>query len=135
MNEGIRTYLVGRRNRSAACDIELPESETSVSRRHLELTVTTDGRCYLVHLHPKNTTTVQVGGHWVPLSQDFVDWDAPLLLGNCRTTARELLARLGPAAMAPAAGPHGIPDDPPPPPVAGSGNLEWDVERGTFIRR
>lgn len=125
MNNGIRTYLVGRRNRTAACDIEVPQSESSVSRRHLELTITADGRCYLVHLHPRNTTRVQVGGQWVPISQDFVDWDAPLVLGNFRTTARELVSRLAP----------GPPDRPGIPNGCGTGVPEWDAERGTFIRR
>ena len=63
----IRTYLVGRRNSSVQCDIALPESETSVSRKHLELTVTASGQCYIVHVHPQNTTKVQGrDGVWLP---------------------------------------------------------------------
>jgi hypothetical protein len=123
MAEEIRTYLVGRRNSSVACDIVLPESEVSVSRKHLELTVTAAGQCYLVHLHPKNTTRV-LGrdGNWAPISQDYVGIDVPLLLGTYRTTARDLLALL----------PQGLSDAGEPSP---EGRLDWDPERGTFIRR
>ena len=95
MAEEIRTYLVGRRNSAVRCDIALPESEISVSRKHLELTVTAGGRCYIVHVHPRNTTKV-LGrdGTWVPVSQDYVDPDTPLMLGPYPTTARQLLALL-----------------------------------------
>ena len=123
MAEEIRTYLVGRRNSSVACDIALPESEVSVSRKHLELTVTATGQCYLVHLHPQNTTKV-LGrdGNWLPISQDYVEIDVPLLLGTYRTTALDLLSMLSQGA-APGANP---PSD---------GKLEWDPDRGTYMRR
>jgi hypothetical protein len=121
----IRTYLVGRRNSSVQCDIALPESETSVSRKHLELTVTASGQCYIVHVHPQNTTKVQArDGAWLPISQDYVDYDTPLMLGNHQTTARHLLAMLQQPAS-----------PPPLPPSAGRGQLEWDPERGTFLKR
>jgi len=120
----IRTYLVGRRNSSVQCDIALPESETSVSRKHLELTVTATGRCYIVHVHPQNTTQMQGrDGAWVPISQDYVDLDTPLMLGRYQTTARQLLALL--QAPAPA-GPQR---------AARAGPVEWDPERGTFLNR
>lgn len=122
----IRTYLVGRRNSSVQCDIALPENETSVSRKHLELTVTASGQCYIVHVHPQNTTKVKGrDGTWLPISQDYVEYDTPLMLGNHQTTARHLLALLQqpmlqrPVSLSP----------------AGSGQLEWDPERGTFLKR
>jgi hypothetical protein len=123
----IRTYLVGRRNSSVPCDIALPENETSVSRKHLELTVTASGHCYIVHVHPQNTTKVQGrDGAWLPISQDYVEYDTPLMLGTHQTTARHLLALLQqPGPPAPAS----------PPPLAGGGPLEWDPERGTFLKR
>ena len=125
MSEEIRTYLVGRRNSSVVCDITLPATETSVSRKHLELTVTASGRCYIVHVHPKNTTQTQAAdGRWVPISQDYVELDAPLLLGCYRTTARQLLALL----------PQGAPPLPSPEPAPGGGRVEWDPERGTYKR-
>ncbi|MCB1131803.1 MAG: FHA domain-containing protein [Verrucomicrobiae bacterium] len=126
MSGEIRTYLVGRRNSTIPCDIALPESETSVSRKHLELTLTPTGQCYLVHVHPRNTTRIQVpGGSWVSISQDYVDLDTPLLLGNYRTTARQLLDFLQ-GHHTPASGDS--------PPQRGPA-VEWDPERGTFIQR
>ncbi|MDE0597404.1 MAG: FHA domain-containing protein [Roseibacillus sp.] len=125
MSDEIRTYLVGRRNSTVSCDISLPESEKSVSRKHLELTVTAGGRCYIVHLHPKNTTQVQApDGSWKPISQDYVDMDTPLLLGTFRTTARSLVSQL--SAPAPPS---------PPPSDSSDPGVEWDPDRGTFIRR
>jgi hypothetical protein len=128
MNEEMRTYLVGRRNSTVSCDIALPASETSVSRKHLELTVTASGRCYIVHVHPKNTTRImRNSGAWEPVSQDYVDLDTPLLLGNYQTTARQLLAMVGnqpERSVDVAVG--GSP---------GNAKLEWDPERGTFLRR
>jgi hypothetical protein len=122
MSEEMRTYLVGRRNSTVACDIALPDSEKSVSRKHLELTVTKDSRCYIVHVHPQNTTKVQArDGSWVPISQDYVEFDAPLMLGNYRTTPRQLLAMLPRSGGQASAG--------------GGGQVEWDPERGTFLQR
>jgi hypothetical protein len=119
-------YLVGRRNSTVACDITLPEHEKSVSRKHLELTVTSSGQCYIVHVHPQNTTKVQArDGSWVPISQDYVELDAPLMLGNYRTSARLLLSLL----------PRSAAEQRPADPSSGGGQVEWDPERGTFLRR
>jgi hypothetical protein len=126
MSEEIRTYLVGRQNRSVSCDIAIPEREKSVSRKHLEITVTASGTCYIVHVHPKNTTKVLArDGTWVSISQDYVEMDAPLLLGDYRTTARQLLYLLGAPASQP---------DQMQPPIAAT-KVEWDPERGTFLPR
>jgi hypothetical protein len=122
MSLEMRTYLVGRRNSTVSCDIVLPEHEKSVSRKHLELTVTASGRCYLVHVHPQNTTKVTgPDGAGVSISQDYVDMDTPLLLGGYQTTARALLALL------PASG------GPTPPGGDPQGRVEWDPDRGSFI--
>jgi pSer/pThr/pTyr-binding forkhead associated (FHA) protein len=129
MSEPSRIYLVGRRNRTVSCDIELPESEKSVSRKHLELTVTASGQCYLVHVHPKNTTQVQASdGSWRRISQDYVALDTPLLLGEYRTTARQLLAMHRDSA------PASVPE-PAPQPEGRSPQLEWDPDAGTFKHR
>ena len=91
----MRTYLVGRSNTTQPCDIELPSHATSVSRRHMELSVTDDGRFYVVHLHPLNFTKVSRGGGWQAITQDYVESDEPLLLGDYQTTVRKLLSSLG----------------------------------------
>ena len=128
MYEEMRIYLVGRRNSTVSCDIALPASETSVSRKHLELTVTECGRCYIVHVHPKNTTRVLRNGDvWEPVSQDYVDFDTPLLLGKYQTTARQLLAMVNNQPNFAA--------DLTPKGVASDAKVEWDPDRGTFLRR
>lgn len=126
MAEEIRTYLVGRRNSTVPCDISLPESETSVSRKHLELTVTASGRCYIVHVHPQNTTQVlSRDGNWMVISQDYVDLDTPLMLGSHRTTARTLLSLLQQQPSYSSS----LQVSP------GGSQVEWDPERGTFMHR
>ncbi len=125
MNAQIRTYLVGRRNSTVSCDISVPEHERSVSRKHLELTLTASGECYLVHVHPQNTTEAQDrNGAWHQISQEYVELDTPLRMGDYQTTARNLLAML-PRVEAPAL----------PEPSPGGGEIEWDPDTGTFLRR
>ena len=87
----MRTYLIGRFNCQQPCDIALPASALSVSRKHLELSVTDDGRYYVVHLHPQNTTSVLRSGKWQRITQDYVLGDESLRLGDYETTARHLL--------------------------------------------
>ncbi len=94
ISEAVKTYFVGRRNSSIPCDIALPEHEMSVSRKHLEITPTADGQCYIVHTTSQNTTQLLNRGVWQPISQTFVELDTPLLLGAYQTTARRLLAML-----------------------------------------
>lgn len=115
------TYLVGRSNSRQPCDIELPAVEATVSRKHLELSVTDDGRFYVVHLHPRNTTAVYRGGSWRMITQDFVEGDEPLRLGTYETTARNLLALAGRRPTGPGSD-------------GGGGAFEWDPERGSFKR-
>jgi hypothetical protein len=119
----MRTYLVGRKNSSQPCDIELPVVEASVSRRHLEISITDEGRIYIVHLHPRNTTAVFRGGSWQAVTQEFVDLDEPLLLGKYETTVRGLLALTA----------QPMPDRAPS--ARGGVGMEWDPERGTFLHR
>jgi hypothetical protein len=119
----MRTYLVGRRNSSQPVDIELPGDATSVSRRHLELSVTDDGRYYVVHLHPRNFTKVNRGGAWQTITQDYVEADEPLVLGDFHTSVRQLLSSLG-GGKTPQTPEHNI----------GVNEFQWDPERGTFQR-
>lgn len=120
----MRTYLIGRRNTTQPVDIELPAGETSVSRRHLELSVTDDGRYYVVHLHPRNFTKVNRDGAWQTITQDYVDADEPLALGDYHTTVRQLLSALGGCDKTPQTPTHNIEAD----------EFQWDPERGTFQR-
>jgi hypothetical protein len=61
----------------------------------MELSVTDDGRYYVVHLHPRNFTKISRGGEWQTITQDYVESDEPLLLGDYQTTVRKLLSVLG----------------------------------------
>ncbi len=110
----MRTYLVGRSNSTQPCDIGLPESEMSVSRKHMELSITDDGRLYVVHLHPRNTTSVWRDGTWKLLTQDYVSEDDRLLLGKYETTARRLLSLTGTQA--------------------GAGQTSWETDGGTLLK-
>jgi len=130
----MKTYLVGRESTGNHCDILLPASERSVSRRHLEMTVSESGKCYLVHLHPVNVTRVwdAACGQWVDLKQQYVDWDAPLMLGDYRTSARQLLAGTSSAherAVAPETADvreEVVDRD------LNRGKIQWDPEAGSF---
>jgi len=120
----MRTYLVGRSNTTQPCDIALPSDAISVSRRHMELSVADDGRYYVVHLHPRNFTKVKRGGEWQTITQDYVEADEPLLLGDYQTTARKLLTSLG--------GPSSLRQAPTA--NAGSAVPQWDAECVTIKR-
>jgi hypothetical protein len=120
----MRTYLVGRRNTTQPVDIELPGDAASVSRRHLELSMTDDGRYYVVHLHPRNFTKVNRGGTWQTITQDYVEADEPLALGDYHTTVRQLLSTLGGGDRAPQTPAQNV----------GADEFQWDPERGTFQR-
>lgn len=115
------------------CDIALPGHETSVSRKHIELTVTEDGRCYIVHVHGRNTTLMQgMSGNWEPVSQAYVEMDTPLMLGGYRTSARALLSLLGGNLPEPP-----IPSPPypqcPAAPMGGNERVAFDPERGSYV--
>ena len=118
----MRTYLVGRSNTTQPCDIELPNDAMSVSRRHMELSVTDDGRYYVVHLHPRNFTKVNRAGGWQKITQDYVNADEPLLLGDYQTTIRKLLLTLD------------GPNSPRQAHATGGAESQWDPEHRTLQR-
>jgi hypothetical protein len=90
----------------------------------MELSVADDGRYYVVHLHPRNFTKVKRGGEWQTITQDYVEADEPLLLGDYQTTARKLLTSLG--------GPSSLRQAPTA--NAGSAVPQWDAECVTIKR-
>lgn len=120
-----RTYLVGRANSSIPCDINISAQESSVSRKHMELTVTDDGRYYVVHIHPRNTTKVLRNGSWITLTQDFVNPDEPLRLGSYETSVNQLL---GIVSNNQNVSPEGAQ-------AGNDGDYVWDEEAGTVVRR
>jgi hypothetical protein len=91
-----KVFLVGRKNSSRPCDINLPETELSVSRHHLELTVANNGVFYILNLEVRNSTMVKKpDGAWMTVTQAKVEVDTPIRLGEYETTPRKLLSMIG----------------------------------------
>jgi pSer/pThr/pTyr-binding forkhead associated (FHA) protein len=68
--------------------------DDSISRHHAELTLTSNGKYYLVDCGSSNGTEVNTGTGWKPLKQEFVrEEDEIRFAGRHRITVRELLAR------------------------------------------
>lgn len=116
-----KTYVIGRDNSRIRCDIYTPKREDSVSRQHLELTVTADGKFYINDINSTGGTFVLKNRQWERVSQCYVGIDQPVRLGEeFETTVRKLLAMKEPDA------PTVDPDAP-------SGEPEWDPETGEVI--
>lgn len=91
----LEIYSVGRENARIPCDIMVPAAEVSVSRPHLEITVTEDGMYYVVDVGSANGTSVLRDGQWHRLTQDYVRENERLRLGTYETTIQALLGRNG----------------------------------------
>jgi len=84
----MKTYLIGR---SYKANIVITDTERSVSGIHLELTVDTDGKFYIIDCNSTNGTYRKRGGRWIAIQQTYVSADEQILLGKYLTTVRELL--------------------------------------------
>jgi pSer/pThr/pTyr-binding forkhead associated (FHA) protein len=84
-----KTYSVGR-----GSDADIQISGQSVSRRHLELTKTNDGRYYLIDANSSAGTQIQRAGNWEPIRQGFVNADDYLLLGKESIQVQQLVAKM-----------------------------------------
>jgi hypothetical protein len=135
----VRTLVLGR---SPFADVVV--AEASVAPHHAELTITDDGRLYLVDCASKAGTWRQGAArgdgqdHWLALRQDFVAADEPLRLGDYRCTAAGLLrvardapARAGETAAMAAA--QAQPGDGGRQPLRG--RVERDALTGEIVRR
>ena len=71
-------------------DISLPDTEDTVSRRHLEIIIVDDGY-YLRDLESQNGTYLEQKGHMTPFTQGWVSKDQVIALGETRLTLAELL--------------------------------------------
>ena len=135
----MRTLVIGR---SPFADVVI--AEASVAPHHAELTVTDDGRLYMVDCAAaagawrQRAPRMDGEDRWEPLRQDFVAADEPLRLGDYRCTAAGLLrsARDAPArsgatpAMAAA---EASPADGGRQPLRG--RVERDARTGEIVRR
>lgn len=132
MSQPPQILVVGRANPASPYDIEIPASEKSVSRPHLEITIDRNGRYYVSHLG-QNATFMKVQGQWKPLLQDYVDADAPLKLGDYQTTIRELLANRLQKSFVPS--PPVQQKFPTPAPRERAKKQVWDAERAAIVWR
>jgi pSer/pThr/pTyr-binding forkhead associated (FHA) protein len=85
----MKTYLIGRSHKA---NIVIKDADRSVSGIHLELTVDTDGRFYIIDCKSTNGTYRKRGGRWIAIQQTYVSQDEQILLGKYLTTVRELLS-------------------------------------------
>lgn len=125
-------HTVGRKNSKTRSDIELPPEAACVSRRHLEITITANGRLYLVDFSaPHNATEIRTQDRWKKVTQTEVTPQTRLRLGGAyETTVADLLAR-APGRPAPPPPTPAPPVEPPKKP----GRPEWDPAGGTIRYR
>lgn len=135
----MRTLVLGR---SPFADVII--AEASVAPHHAEITVTDDGRLYLVDCAAAAGTwrqaTARPAGEprWLPLRQDFVAADEPLRLGDYSCTAASLLRAARDAPARPGATPamaaaEASPADGGRQPLRG--RVERDALTGEIVRR
>ena len=90
-------YQVGRENAQFKCDIYVPKDADTVSRHHLELTVTEDGQYFLNDLNSASGTFRRLpSGKWERMGQGYVELEEPIRLGKYETSVSRLLSLLPP---------------------------------------
>lgn len=88
---GPKIYLVGRENSTLKCHIYTPRREDTVSRQHLEITLTENGKIWLNDLDSAGGTFVKRNGTWERIGEGYVDRSDAVRLGEYRTTVSRLL--------------------------------------------
>ncbi|PKM04923.1 MAG: hypothetical protein CVV16_03305 [Gammaproteobacteria bacterium HGW-Gammaproteobacteria-6] len=83
------TFVVGR-----SPDADLVLSDPSISRRQIEITLTSDHRYFVTDCLSSSGTRVQRSGNWQTLTQDFVEPNELLSMGNTQYLLSDLLTRL-----------------------------------------
>ncbi len=83
----MKTYTIGRGSEAM---IQIQCDDDTVERIHAEITVTDDGRYYLVDRCSSNGTFVLADNQWRPHTKDYVAADAVIKLGAFRTTVSQL---------------------------------------------
>ncbi len=73
-------------------------ADPTVSRRHVDLVPTEDGRFYLADCGSKFGTHVRKGNAWRSIRQMFIGEQDEIRLGQYETTAAELVALMRPAS-------------------------------------
>ena len=83
----MKIYSIGRAN----ADVVIADEAAGISRLHAELTVTDDGRYYLVDCGSRYGTGVRRNGGWEVIKQTWVDLNDELKLGRRLVRVKELL--------------------------------------------
>ncbi|PAU89533.1 hypothetical protein CK507_01255 [Pseudomonas sp. WN033] len=83
------TFRVGR-----SLESDLVLDDPGISRKHMEITLTSDQRYFVVDCGTTGGTRVQRNGEWKDLSQDFIAPAELLELGDRQYRFAELIARL-----------------------------------------
>ncbi|TFH75022.1 FHA domain-containing protein [Gammaproteobacteria bacterium LSUCC0112] len=78
-------YVAGRNK-----DCEIVFDDPTVSRQHLEIAVTADGRFYLTDMNSSGGTAILRNDQWVALRQAFVEKTDQIRLGELLMTVQEL---------------------------------------------
>ena len=71
------TYTVGRSSQADICI-----ADPSISRIHMEITVTNDGRYFCADRMSTHGTFLKKNGEWKPLKQGYIDGADSLVLGT-----------------------------------------------------
>jgi predicted component of type VI protein secretion system len=90
-----KAYTVGR---GSTVEIKIPKQHDTVGKLHVEIEETGDG-VRITDLQSTNGTFVRAGKKWEEIKGTrVVEMDSELMLGEYRTTPRELLAAAKPVA-------------------------------------
>ena len=86
---GHTVYLIGRGSEVCICI-----DDTSISRIHAEVVVTTNGALLLTDRASSGGTYVARDGNWLRITQDFVKPSDSILLGRYKTTVEKILQQV-----------------------------------------
>lgn len=84
-----QTFTIGR---STKCDICFEDD--SVSRRHMELTVTDAGKLYAIDCHSSHGSFIRQGQEWERFTQGYLQQSDALMLGKFVVQVDLLVKRL-----------------------------------------
>jgi predicted component of type VI protein secretion system len=82
-------YVVGRNK-----DCEIVLEDQTVSRQHLEVVVTADGRYYLTDMNSSGGTAVLRNNEWIAVRQAYVEKTDQIRLGELLMTVQELAIQI-----------------------------------------
>ena len=82
----MKTYTIGRNEKS-----DVPINGPTVSRKHAELTITRDGKYYLIDCSSASGTFVAGQEEWEKITQSFVAIDDAVLLGRHQVSMSEII--------------------------------------------